>query len=208
MGVPNPMQLSDDASLGALSLMDLGMNVVEINKMLDSFEEALSPSQYLMSTLGGSCDKKGIKFPKDLMCVQKVFPSLKLRREPKDVIIKKSKAQLQKYFRDSIQKRERPLMISLCTGFMRLNENETANFSDDRYNRSCDTTKKHGQHVMSIIGHRCVEGKIEYEIQNSWGAQCDSYNEFFTEKCDPETGRFYIPEEMLVNNMNEVEFLK
>ena len=61
---------------------------------------------------------------------------------------------------------------------------------------------------MTIIVRRCVDGKVEYEIQNSWGAQCDSYNEFFTQKCDTETGRLFIPEEMLINNMNEVEFLK
>ncbi len=199
----------EGAGYGMLGLLDLGMNLDEINHLLNSFNDYLSPQNYFMATLGGNCDKKGVKFNKKLKCIEVGFPvGNTLVSSAKD-LKEKSKNKFSEIYNKRILQKKRPLVISLCSGFMKDSEKEEANFSGiNGKTFKCDTTKKHGLHSMSVVGHRCINGKIEYEILNSWGAQCDSYNEFFRKNCNPETGRFYIPEKMLISNTFEVEYLK
>ena len=122
---------------------------------------------------------------------------------------RKSKEKLSDLYRSRLVDKKRPIIVSMCTGFLKEDEKEEANFSGSNNKQfKCDETKKHGLHSMNIVGHRCINGKVEYEILNSWGAQCDSYNDYFKKNCDPETGRFFIPEEMLISNTCELEYVK
>jgi hypothetical protein len=199
----------EGAGYGMLGLLDLGMDLDKINNLLNSFNDFLTPQNYFMSTLGGNCDQQGIKFNKNLKCVEEGFPIGNTLLNSKEELKNKSKIKFNKIYKNRLLKNKRPLVVSLCTGFLKESENEQANYSGKNGKTfKCDNTKKHGLHSMNIVGHRCIKGKIEYEILNSWGAQCGSYNDFFKNSCDPETGRFFIPEEMLLSNTFELEYLK
>ena len=58
-------------------------------------------------------------------------------------------------------------------------------------------------HAMAIVGKRCVDGKIQYQVQNSMGKSCALYQKkgqkFF--ECDKETGSFWVGEEKLIKNL-------
>jgi hypothetical protein len=59
------------------------------------------------------------------------------------------------------------LGIGVCTSFFE-NPDIKTNFCRD----AGDGIEGHSYHEMTISGYRCVEGKIEYEILNSWGGYC------------------------------------
>ena len=59
------------------------------------------------------------------------------------------------------------LGIGVCTSFFD-NPDIKTNFCKD----AGDGVEGHSYHEMTISGYRCVEGKIEYEILNSWGGHC------------------------------------
>ena len=199
----------EGAGYGMLGLLDLGMDIDEINSLLASFNDYLSPQNYFMTTLGGNCHKKGLKFKDKLKCIEVGFPSGNPLVHSVEELKKKSMKKLDDLYNNRVLKNKKPIVVSFCSGFLRKNEKEEANFSGSSGKKfKCDTTKKHGLHSVSIVGHRCINGKMEYEILNSWGAQCGSYNDFFKSKCDPETGRLFIPEEMLISNTFELEYLK
>jgi hypothetical protein len=62
---------------------------------------------------------------------------------------------------------------------------------------------------MTVAGLRCSNGKVEYQIQNSWGKyncpkgaqpsgsplKCEK------DKDGNDTGRFWVPEEIMVDSM-------
>lgn len=62
---------------------------------------------------------------------------------------------------------DRALGIGVCTSFFN-NPDVKTNFCKD----GGDGVEGHSYHEMTISGYRCVEGKIEYEILNSWGGYC------------------------------------
>ena len=64
-------------------------------------------------------------------------------------------------------------------------------------------------HAVSIVGQRCVNGRIEYQIQNSWGKTCNPYvkNGKYLFNCDPKTGLIWIPENKLLMNLFNISVL-
>jgi hypothetical protein len=107
-------------------------------------------------------------------------------------------------------KENRALTVSMCTAFM-LDPSVKTNF--------CQNTPPgisgHSMHSMAISGYRCNQGKLEYEILNSWGANCPppGYEKNSGIECvldengDP-TGRFWLKEDLLVNNTTEINSVR
>jgi hypothetical protein len=73
------------------------------------------------------------------------------------------------------------------------------------------TNKSYSMHEMSVTGYRCIGGKMEYEVLNSWGTNycpigqdpaVNKSNEFECElNSDGKfTGRFWVKEDILVEN--------
>jgi len=104
-----------------------------------------------------------------------------------------------------------PIIVDFCTAFF---SDPKANIDLDSDN--CDNLgEEHGLHPMALIGQRCNNGTLEYQIQNSWGKDCDYLKPededgytLIDEKpiydCNPQTGSFWISESVLTNNIFDI----
>ena len=145
---------------------------------------------------------------KDLKCKKMDL----ITEEDKDKSIEEKKASLQTrlnelVFRKLNEKNGRPIIIDVCTGFFD-DPNSAINFDT----KNCDESRDHGFHSMNVIGQRCINGKVEYQIQNSWGNYCDYlYNEDLEDylyECDKNEGNFWVSEEILINNIFGISYLE
>lgn len=119
-------------------------------------------------------------------------------------------------------KENRALAVAVCTGFMKKSKTMT-----DFCQKKAEGIKGHGYHEMTISGYRCVGGKIEYQLTNSWGASCPQdvvtgevidfdaepvyKNDVFDCELDKDknpTGKFWVKEDSLVNNTTELTTVK
>jgi hypothetical protein len=100
--------------------------------------------------------------------------------------------------------------VSVCTSFM---VNETFN-PTELCEKKSDGIEGHSYHAMSITGYRCVNGKIQYQLLNSWGQNCppaagDSLKNDFME-CDLDSegrprGSFWVNEEILFDSTTAID---
>jgi len=102
-------------------------------------------------------------------------------------------------------KKDLPVMISVCTSFLKNTEFKKTNQCKDNSN----SIKGHTHHALAISGYRCKDGKIQYQIQNSWGSTCpigagptykNSYLECELDKRGRPLGRFWVDEEVLLDS--------
>jgi len=122
---------------------------------------------------------------------------------------------IQKTYQDKVfshLKMGKGIIVNVCTGFM-----VDAKMQRSDFCRSASTgIEGHPYHSMSITGYRCVDGKIQYEILNSWGSNCpfifekDAKSDFFecqeNESKNP-TGKFWIDEDVLMYNTTHLDFI-
>ncbi len=95
--------------------------------------------------------------------------------------------------------------VSVCTAFLK---------EDKKRTHYCKTplakNEKYNFHQMTISGYRCEAGKMEYEIINSWGSQCEDNSDI---KCQKDeygnpTGPFWVQEEALLDNSTGINVIK
>jgi hypothetical protein len=112
----------------------------------------------------------------------------------------------------------RAVAISLCTGFFRSATPVNSNYC----NEDTAGVEGHGRHAVTAIGYRRTsEGKRQIFIQNSWGASCpflqhpggfpatlQGLAECEMDGDNRPTGRFWVDEELLMNNTYIVNTLK
>jgi hypothetical protein len=106
----------------------------------------------------------------------------------------------------------RALGIDVCTAFMK-----DLSILDSDYcrNENQAGVDGHGYHAMAISGYRCVDGRIEYEVLNSWGVEgsCPASHLPYVKspgiECDRDrdgnlTGRFWVKEDVLIKSTLEI----
>lgn len=103
----------------------------------------------------------------------------------------------------------RAMGISVCTSFL-----EDPNTKTDFCRNAGKGVEGHSMHSMTLSGYRCVEGKIEYEVLNSWGSsycpvteEGKTKNNAFdcvTDKYGNPTGRFWVKEDVLVDSTTDI----
>jgi hypothetical protein len=105
----------------------------------------------------------------------------------------------------------RALGISVCTAFMD-NPSVRTNFCQKPVNGIAG----HSLHEMTISGYRCKDGKIEYQLLNSWGkySGCpvndgdkNAAIECSLDKEGNRDGKFWVKEDVLVDSTNEISQL-
>ncbi|MFP5386477.1 MAG: hypothetical protein ACLGHN_10390 [Bacteriovoracia bacterium] len=111
-------------------------------------------------------------------------------------------------FRDI--KENRALGITVCTAFM-----TTPNAQTDFCRNPVPGVPKHAYHAMTVSGLRCIGGKMEYEILNSWGQTCpesasdvSSGIECEVDKDNNPTGKFWVKEDVLVDSTTNIVQMK
>lgn len=105
----------------------------------------------------------------------------------------------------------RALGVSVCTSFM-VNPNQKTNYCKNKG----EGIKKHTYHAMTVSGLRCSNGKIEYQLVNSWGKyNCPKGAEIPGSplKCEKDsssfnTGKFWVPEDIMVDSMTGLSEMK
>lgn len=102
----------------------------------------------------------------------------------------------------------RALGIDVCTAFM-TNPNVVSNFCKN----APPGVPGHSYHAMAISGFRCVGGKMEYEILNSWGKESCPINaapykntaiECVLDASGRPTGKWWAKEDVLIDNTTRI----
>ncbi|MBI2522400.1 MAG: hypothetical protein HYV97_18410 [Bdellovibrio sp.] len=196
---------------GAFPAQDFLKAVTKVDGKLDDF---------MMGIIGPNCAEHAIAIPPALRCDSKDFPITltsaerrgKNAAKRKELERQKSISFMRNYTETSLNTapKGRPVMVSLCTAFF---QNETHDSDFNRANCS-GGIPGHGYHEMSVIGTRCNNGKLEYQVQNSWGQGCGSFTKvtdtdsIVLYDCNEQGGFAWIPEEVLVLNTDKVKRLQ
>jgi hypothetical protein len=125
------------------------------------------------------------------------------------------KEKVKKSFQDKIftaLENKKGLSISVCTSFM----NNQTYTPTDLCRSNTNGVQGHGYHAMSVTGYRCVNGKIQYQIQNSWGSDCpwaagitgkSDFMECDFDQDGKARGSFWVDEEVLFDSTIEISSL-
>lgn len=112
--------------------------------------------------------------------------------------------------------RGKAVAISMCTGFFASSVPINSAFCES----DVAGIANHGRHALTLIGYRTKEGKKQIKIQNSWGQSCPflkgepaaipSGMQGLVE-CEMEngrpTGRFWVDEDLLINNSYQLSVM-
>lgn len=113
--------------------------------------------------------------------------------------------------------RDKAVAISMCTGFFKAEALIDSNYCKN----DVPGVVNHGRHALTLIGYRTVGEKKQIKIQNSWGATCPfiqnaanaipagllgSVECELDEEGSP-TGRFWVDEDLLINNSYQLSFM-
>ncbi len=158
------------------------------------------------------------QIPSDLSCNATYFPvyvpTVFGADGEKDMeeTARRSRSRSEELFRSTIWnslQNNKPLGIDLCTAFF------SSPTADTNYGASCDTTQMHAYHAMTITGRRCVNGVMQYQVQNSWGPTCSyvanpaasSATITYFYECNEEAGYIWVPEDVLLKNTRSLAAL-
>lgn len=105
----------------------------------------------------------------------------------------------------------RALGVSVCTSFM-INPTQKTNYCKNKG----QGVEKHTYHALTVSGLRCSNGKMEYQLVNSWGrSNCPKGASLANSplKCEKDekgfdTGRFWITEDVMVDSMTGLTEMK
>ncbi len=158
---------------------------------------------------------------------------IRVSAQKNKITAKDIQAQAEKSFRKIIENelkrgKGNPVMLSICTAFM---SNRKA---DSDFGMNCQGgVEKHAMHELNVIGYRCKDGKVEYQLQNSWGQGCGAFAQppvtppnnlkikpaattstppppsaiVYNYDCESEKGTVWVPEDILVKNTNSMTLL-
>ncbi len=105
------------------------------------------------------------------------------------------------------------IVVNVCTSFLKNKTFQKSNYCQDNAN----AVEGHSYHAMSVTGYRCSGGKIQYQIQNSWGRTCPNAldtnikNDFMECELDQDgipTGRFWVNEEVLFDSTTSLNVIE
>lgn len=112
--------------------------------------------------------------------------------------------------------RGKAVAISMCTGFFKATGPVNSNYCED----DVPGVEGHGRHALTLIGYRTIGEKKQIKIQNSWGPTCpflqntaNAVPVALAQKVECEmqdgrpTGRFWVDEDLLINNSYQLSVM-
>jgi hypothetical protein len=195
---PNMCPAEETESKKIFSLSSIGLSPRDMLKLLYLSQDR---DDYFSRAI--ECHGSKVKIPNNLIC-----STVSL------IEMKKNSANLSEYinkFSSMISlnlENNTPIGISVCTRFFK-NPNVTTIKSDNSYgcgNKNDPHYKAgEGSHAVTIIGRRCVRGKTQFLVHNSWGTSCGYYSSAY--ECNKQGG-FWVDGEILSQNARLVNILK
>ncbi len=176
-------------------------NIDRLNDFISNLPN-MAYDKAMMQLLAPECsEEKKIKIPDDVSCSTKRF-AYPGSQDDDAGETQKHLASMRKDFKEDTLKSingNKAVGLSMCTGFY--DKDSTDNFYNKT--RTCDTTKKHGFHAVTMIGYKCDKGKLKYLIQNSWGSW-DSANQRFEKDSH---GKAWMEEDDLIKNTYQLDLM-
>jgi len=109
-------------------------------------------------------------------------------------------------------KEKRGVAISVCSTFLNTTVFTPTNFCRTNPN----PTDEHKSHAMSVTGYRCKDGKIQYQLLNSWGKTCppganrnyrNDYMECELDNWGRPSGKLWVDENVLFDSTLRVSVI-
>ena len=171
--------------------------------------------QFMMGVVGPNCMENAVTIPDSLSCNTVDFPRIPnalgntAAGDPSTWSNEPNKTQIlntsQNRLRSEVEAafaNNRPLGFLTCTSYLRDNNDQT---NDSNYSRNCNASGSHAMHLMTVVGQRCKDGVLEYQIQNSWGTGCNFVvgGSGPTRQYECDDGAFWVPESTVARNIRE-----
>ena len=154
---------------------------------------------FLNAIIGSECESKKIKIPENLDC--KIY-------SPHNQYYAKnrSKESIIDYMRNKIHKNlseKKAIGIGVCSMFL----DEPGHRSMFGKDELCKSYGENRFHALSVVGYKEEKNEAgnmirKYLVQNSWGSNCGLKP--LKENCIEDTGRFWIEESILLENVKEL----
>ena len=180
------------------SLSSIGLKARDMYNML---RLSADRDDYFDSAV--KCDGAKVKIPEDLNCATTSI--IQMKQNSKDLTDYVGK--FSELVGSNLESNT-PVGISVCTRFFK-NDNVTTIKDDFSYGcgnkEDPDYKAGEGSHAVTIIGRRCVEGKTQFLVHNSWGTSCGYYSKKY--ECNKQGG-FWVSAEILSQNARSVNILK
>lgn len=144
----------------------------EIKKMMDHWDEKPLPSR-ILNIFGPYCADS-----------QNLSPIVDVKSCREHDIYDSNVGQSVKVIKKQLELKK-PVGLYLCAKkFLQNLTDEKRNVDVIKYKDEC------GNHAVSVVGSRCVGGKIQFLMRNSWGSDCSFYSldHELGESCIPEKG--------------------
>lgn len=177
-----------------IALTSLGLTVKDLYRFIDF---TIDRDDYFEKAL--SCAGKKLVIPDNLKC--STISLIGMSRS--ETYVDDFSALLTKNLEENT-----PIGISICTRFF--NKTNVVTLKPDQ-TYPCgnkddpDYQKGEGSHAVTIIGKRCINGKNQFLIHNSWGTGCGYYAKEY--ECNKKGG-FWVDEEIIARNARLVNILK
>lgn len=176
------------------SLSSFGLTAKDIYRFIDF---TIDRDEYFEKAL--SCSGKKQIIPKNLSC------------STTNLVKVGNKGNYVPYFSNLVSRsleENTPVGISVCTRFFK-KPNVVTLKPDQTYpcgnKDDPDYQEGEGSHAVTIIGKRCINGKNQFLIHNSWGTGCGYYAKEY--ECNKKGG-FWVDEEIIARNARLVNILK
>jgi len=146
-----------EVSRGIAPFVELNADIEKVTSILTSVDKASIEPFY--DLLGPLCKENRV----DLSNVNcKTFRAPPYR-DTNDLNDRKWDLLMSSEVKNSITS-NKAIMFSACTDILKKEPKES--------NYCTDISSSENMHAMTITGYRCEQGKIQYEVTNSWGNHC------------------------------------
>lgn len=221
-----PLEKQDEILKAVLPLMEAGVAVDDA--MIDALADPVvrNARQLEKALMPGCLDKNNLINMDDISCRTKMMCDWKVPDKDKsyrkfeglkDTCLGRDHAV--RTYRSTVFegiKEGRAIGVTICTDFLK----------DPKANTQyCQKKSNIPNHVMTISGYRCIKGKVQYELVNSWGAEhCpveavedkksgkkvyrNSALECELDEDGNPTGKYWVNESSLINNSRDLSVVE
>ncbi len=146
-----------DVSRGIAPFVELNADIEKVASILTSVDKvSIEPFYDLLAPF---CKENRVDIS-NLNCKTFMAPPY---RDTNDLNDKKWDLLMSNEVKKSITS-NKAIMFSACTDILNKEPKES--------NYCTDISSSQNMHAMTITGYRCEQGKIQYEVTNSWGSHC------------------------------------
>lgn len=148
---------------------------------------------------------KRIKIPESIKCEHELmsftpadFPGDNGVSDKAQTVIRNNRTKLFSHIQAN-----RGIGIDICTKFWKDQTYDYHKEDTSTKDQTCQSSGEHGFHAITMIGYRCMNNRIQYLSQNSWGPNWDTTVGSY----EVEHGKIWMDEDKVFKNLQGFDYI-